>query len=1035
MSDRKASQRLSLAVFVLLLLALATPAPIYLAQAAADQPPPRMLSPMRAPGSNAAGSFPHIAASPLLDQWRQQGGSKGASHLVDRQVLRSIQRDEQHARGAAHPSPAGPAHSAAQAAPGQPASAIPSAGAATPGAASGPGVRPYVAGARNAPAQASDSCVNLISDSQIYDPTNGNLWPVYAQKSYYDTSYNTSPPYSFLMIEKGAPAYPGDNDDSVVDTSRLDSPDFDAFGQVINVPNGTESITVSFNFRYDPGSAVLGDELFYEFYLADGNPPSQQNYIAGFPIQVANYANGGWWTQTTRFDDPTFLNAVQGQQVALVISTYNNVDSSYAVVRIDDIYAEACQPPATIQGRVTQTGASDLSDALILLSYLPPGGGDLQLLGLTLPDAGGNYQFTDVPALPAGGQYQIDFLNYSLTDTIDNTRVSFWAGPLISSLTAGQIVTAPSFDIKDVTLGNPDSYTQQVMAGSQLVTFNWQSRGVNPQQERYQFCIYDQETVYPGTTDPVYLCTSVLQPSDIDVLIGRSSFPADYAFRYDHPYSWYVVVYGAGSDLQTSQSGVSFYEHVVTFKQSIVSQPNNPPPPNPNPPPPQTGKAWTVMVYMAGDNNLGDTQRTPNPVSNLQGQWASLKALAAKYPNINLVTLTDFYGNTGTQFCYLRSAGAPQCQELGEQNTAAPATLSNFINKALSLYPAQHTMLIISDHGHSIAGVATDETTTNAPSMTPDQIRQAFAGANLSARKLDILFYNTCLMGSFEPAFDASAYAKYMVASSDLVWVLNLYDRLLPLLANTNAATVASGIVNAYGQSVDAIIPGSYRTMAAYDLARAGAVNTAVSALGQAMNANVGGSRAAVAAIRTQVQVYDSSGNDLLDQVLDTTGTHVVAQEEDAIVDLRHLATLLKNSTNPALAAAIKTAAGNLLTALGGGTTGQPPFVIAAQLKTGEGDGGGPKNFANASGLGIFFPNGERYGGQPTLADAYLYQGAYAQLNAATQWDDFLRSYVSGTIAQGRGGIARGRGGIARGGRPFAGGTVPPKLFLPIVRR
>jgi hypothetical protein len=424
-------------------------------------------------------------------------------------------------------------------------------------------------------------------------------------------------------------------------------------------------------------------------------------------------------------------------------------------------------------------------------------------------------------------------------------------------------------------------------------------------------------------------------------------------------------------------------------------------------------------------------------VSNLQGQWASLKALAARYPNINLVTLTDFYGNTGTQFCYLRPVGAPQCQELGEKNTADPATLADFVKRSLQLYPAAHTMLVISDHGHSIAGVATDETTANAPSMAPDQIRQALTNAGLGgATKLDILFYNTCLMGGFEVAFDASTYARYMVASPDLVWVLNLYDRMLPVLSSSDPRAVAAGIVNAYGQSVDAIIPGSYRTMAAYDLARAGAVNTALSALGQAMNANLAGSRAAIAAIRTQAQVYDSSGNDLLDQVLDTSGVRVVAQEEDGIVDLRHLATLLKNSANPALAPAIKNAANGLLTALGGGTTGQPAFVIASQLKTGEGDGGAPKTFvAGAAGLGIFFPNGERFGGQLTLADAYLYQGLYAQLNAGTQWDDFLRSYLSGAIAQGRGGVVRGRGGVVRGGRPQPGGTVPPRLYLPIVRR
>src|SRR5262249_12962281 len=140
-------------------------------------------------------------------------------------------------------------------------------------------------------------------------------WTEYAAKTYYENPgfiYST-PPYAFLMVEKGAPGYPDDSNDNVVDTSRLGNPDFDAIGQVIDVPSGTESITVSFNFRYDPNSAVAGDLLYYEFYLVDGNPPNPLNYIAGFPIQVDNYADGTWWNQTTRFDDtvvPGFLNAV-----------------------------------------------------------------------------------------------------------------------------------------------------------------------------------------------------------------------------------------------------------------------------------------------------------------------------------------------------------------------------------------------------------------------------------------------------------------------------------------------------------------------------------------------------------------------------------------------------------------------------------------------------------------------------------------------------------------------------------------------------
>src|SRR5262245_60926812 len=264
---RKTSRLATLAALIVFLLASANPAPMRSAGPMGGQPQPLTLSPMHGPGSSANGAFPRIAASPLLDQLRQQGGANHAHHLVDQKVLRTIQQDTQQARSATHPRLAGSPHQGAQAVLGQPTITTdqPSSSAA-PGGPVARQVRPFVPGARNTPAQtSSNNCVNLISDSQVDDPKNGAIWTEYAAKTYYENPgfiYST-PPYAFLMVEKGAPGYPDDSNDNVVDTSRLGNPDFDAIGQVIDVPSGTESITVSFNFRYDPNSAVAGDLLYY----------------------------------------------------------------------------------------------------------------------------------------------------------------------------------------------------------------------------------------------------------------------------------------------------------------------------------------------------------------------------------------------------------------------------------------------------------------------------------------------------------------------------------------------------------------------------------------------------------------------------------------------------------------------------------------------------------------------------------------------------------------------------------------------------
>jgi hypothetical protein len=105
--------------------------------------------------------------------------------------------------------------------------------------------------------------------------------------------------------------------------------------------------------------------------------------------------------------------------------------------------------------------------------------------------------------------------------------------------------------------------------------------------------------------------------------------------------------------------------------------------------------------------------------------------------------------------------------------------------------------------------------------------------------------------------------------------------------------------------------------------------------------------------------------------------------------------------------------------------------VIASVQRSGRGLAGAPLNLAGASGVGIFFPSGDRLGGQPALIEGYLYGPAGIPRDSA--WATMLRAYLADVVGRGPGGATAGSAGGAQL-RPLPGGFVKTDLRLPLVR-
>jgi len=262
---------------------------------------------------------------------------------------------------------------------------------------------------------------------------------------------------------------------------------------------------------------------------------------------------------------------------------------------------------------------------------------------------------------------------------------------------------------------------------------------------------------------------------------------------------------------------------------------------------------WTFMVFLNSDNNLepagiddfmemasvGSSERVKIVVqmdrchgyTNVYGDWAGTKRF--------LIELED-------------TPSVTPIADLGEQNMGDPDVLQDFVEWAITTFPAKHYALSIWDHGDgwrilrdrlimsvtsedagSNAGwgvskvVSQDETNDNDV-LYMKEVQNALETAlsNIESQlgkpvKFDVLGFDACLMGMVEVAYAMRNVANYLVGSEYLEpsdgWS---YDSILNELASDpllHPQQVADLIVSKY---VDAYSDRHGITQSSVDIAK-----------------------------------------------------------------------------------------------------------------------------------------------------------------------------------------------------------------------
>jgi len=277
--------------------------------------------------------------------------------------------------------------------------------------------------------------------------------------------------------------------------------------------------------------------------------------------------------------------------------------------------------------------------------------------------------------------------------------------------------------------------------------------------------------------------------------------------------------------------------------------------------------AWTILVYLDGDNDLEG-----NAITDFEEMETGLYlaqtgdpgvmdkvAVAVQFDRGNEISSSfDGVWTTARRYevlpDYSAGCGSRLVEDLGEVNMGDPATLKDFLEWGKCTFPAEYYVLVLWNHGGGARDLTPDDgrrdicfdETPGSDVLYVGEITDGLSGEHA----VDILGMDACLMGTLETAYEyrpgtGGFGADYMVASPAEErgdgWE---YDRIFSRLAGEgnydaeedpcyDAAALTPGIFAALlvKEYRDTCIGYSDQTMTAFRLAGVPGVKTAVDEL------------------------------------------------------------------------------------------------------------------------------------------------------------------------------------------------------------
>jgi hypothetical protein len=363
------------------------------------------------------------------------------------------------------------------------------------------------------------------------------------------------------------------------------------------------------------------------------------------------------------------------------------------------------------------------------------------------------------------------------------------------------------------------------------------------------------------------------------------------------------------------------------------------------------GEKWTVLVYMVADNNL-----EPFALADLEemaevgsGGKLDLVVQVDRAAGYTEAPVLDMESWTNTRRLRVGFQSLELVESMGEANMGQTQTLSDFLAWGIERYPADRYALVFWDHGGSWPGFGGDDSTGDQDLLDLNELRAGVAqGLAPSGRRLDLVGFDACLMGTYEVAQAMRPHADYLLASEELEpghgWDYRDFAALSSGAA-PDVPSLATTVLSGFKAQAQAFGTAANITLSLVDLSELEGLELGIEALNDAYLAGLG---AMVGRERVNTLSFGEAPDPL-------QATHMV--------DLGHLSKNLAAAT-PVFAAARAQISAGLASAVRANTFG--PVT------------------REATGLSIYFPPQVGY-----------YRSAYDEVPGVAGWRGFLATYFA----------------------------------------
>ena len=385
-------------------------------------------------------------------------------------------------------------------------------------------------------------------------------------------------------------------------------------------------------------------------------------------------------------------------------------------------------------------------------------------------------------------------------------------------------------------------------------------------------------------------------------------------------------------------------------------------PPAPGPEPlvpaapqaPLLTKAWTIMVYIDGDNTLEsyvckdiDNELT-NPGSNANVNVVCIADRGTKKDNADggWTSTKVFYCTPG-----MTATPANAVADWGERDMGSPQTLIDFVTWAKTNYPASHYSLVFWDHSYcwypDYYNIRDD--TSGGDALNPDEQTAAMQAVGA----VDVVAWDACQQAMAEVASNWQPFAKAMCASEDTVnWDGLRYTSVVTAL-QANPTMTAQQVADTMASTAQG--DGMTYSSTALDT-RFDSLVTAIDTWSVALKNGLPANKAAYTAAWTATQGFaDVSEKDLYDAAY-----QIKARVTDATI---------KAACDAVISAVVADTPVNWTN--------------------------GSRKEARAHGIAIWWPKTSLdFPYNPKTDNDFLYYQTKIALSARTHWDEFLTAWT-----------------------------------------